>query len=192
MHARVTGNVRMTNMQVVLSIHAEYPPALHLGFMGGDRIQHHRRNNALLTIAVCVGLVPIFPVAIVALWNVFKPRRALSHPIAHRDVPSLPSSSSMLPAPPTKDGTAKGVAVADKGEESVHSLSEHPPSAIMGVENGRATIRYAIAIIYTQSKCLLCFEKAGISMTPQDQTGLVASDTSMLQQLPLGQSEPFL
>jgi hypothetical protein len=140
-HARVTGNVQMTNMQVVLSIHAEYPPAFHFGFMGADRTQHHRRNNALLTIAVCVGLVPIFPLAIVALWNVLKPRRALSHPIALRDVSSLPSSSSMLPNPPTKDRTGKGEAVADKGEESVHSPSVHSPSAIMGVENGRATIR---------------------------------------------------
>jgi hypothetical protein len=133
---------------VVLAIFNDRPPAIQLDIMGESRKNDHKRNQALLAIAVCIGLVPIFPLAFIALWNAFKPRRVSSHLINCMEAlgppqsslaPASSSSSMMLPLPPAVEACAEMGGVTEKGVEHLQPLG-----AIVEVESGTATIRYAM------------------------------------------------
>jgi hypothetical protein len=75
--------------------------------------------------------VPIFPLAIIAVWNIFKPRRVGAVSSGRAE---LPPSSTMLPLPPSKETTSFN-------GSNKYSDSLQAPSAIIETVNGTVFIR---------------------------------------------------
>lgn len=63
-------------LQILVDFYGNEPPALQLGLANETTEQEHYRNQALLTIVAAFVICPLFPLLVITLWNVFKPRRA--------------------------------------------------------------------------------------------------------------------
>jgi hypothetical protein len=62
-------------VQFLVEIYQHRPPVHQLELASDATTQTHARNAALLTLVPTLIVCPLFPLAIIALWNVFMTRR---------------------------------------------------------------------------------------------------------------------
>lgn len=116
-------------MQILVEFYANRPPAIQLEIASKETEQERYRNTALLTLVPAVLVCPLFPLTVIALWNVFMPRR-LRTKTRHM------LSESLDGALRTSDNRIKhtgGGGAAERSDQVV----------IIDVENGSASVRCA-------------------------------------------------
>jgi hypothetical protein len=69
-------------VQFLVEIYEDRPPVHQLELANDVTMQTRARNAALLTLVPTLIVCPLFPLAIIALWNVFMPRRVRRRPDA--------------------------------------------------------------------------------------------------------------
>ena len=62
-------------MQILIQFYTSRPPQMQLGLVNEHNEQKRYRNAAILTLVPALVICPLFPLAVIWLWNVIKPRR---------------------------------------------------------------------------------------------------------------------
>jgi hypothetical protein len=113
-------------LQILLEFYSTYPAAMQLELASTTTEQVRYRNQALLTLVPALLICPVFPLMVIALWNIFKPRRA-RRDLPHDELDKHKRTSS--------GGVSKG-----KGEGE-HSDMTCSPQLMITVHDGVASVR---------------------------------------------------
>lgn len=108
-------------VQIVQEIYLNRPPAIQLDLASDATWQKRYRNAALVMWVPAILVCPLLPLAIIALWNAFMPRRLR----ARRDRAASAASDGI------KDDGKSGLSIA-------HSLQ-----VLIEVEGETLSVRYA-------------------------------------------------
>ena len=112
-------------LQILIAFYEKRPAEIQLGLASEHTEQRHRRNAAILALVPALVICPLFPLAVIWLWNAIMPRR------------------------PARRGRVDGIIESGSGTV-VKGGAQHAADDKLGLDriiitcdNGVASIRYA-------------------------------------------------